>query len=542
MPGSPKESAQELEETAAAEGRVLQKIGRVGPGRAERSSYWLTRFLILRLLGLVYLVAFLVAAQQAVPLLGENGLLPADRYLERVAAGAGGQWDGFLRLPGLFWLHFSDAFMAGTAWVGVGLSLAVLLGFANGILLLILWFLYMSFDHVGQTWYGFGWEIQLLETGLLAVFLVPFLDGRPFPRRPPPVAVLWMYRWLIFRIMVGAGLIKIRGDACWRNLTCLDYHYETQPIPNPLSRAFHFLPRWCQRGGVLFNHLVELGAPWLEFGPRIARHAAGVLFVAFQATLILSGNLSYLNRLTIIPAGACVVDRLLRRVLARRLAERAVRAARVARPCRALGAAVGVLAVVVGALSLYPVRNLLSQRQMMNTSFDRLHLVNTYGAFGSVGEERPEIVFEGTADETITEATEWRAYEFKCKPGDPMRRPCWISPYHYRLDWLIWFAAMSNPNQYPWTVHLVWKLLRNDPGTLGLLANDPFPDAPPRFIRAQLYRYEFAPPGNPEGAWWKRALLGPWLPPLSRDDPRLIRFLEAHRWDTSRDGPAPPAP
>src|SRR5207302_4924950 len=120
----------------------------------------------------------------------------------------------------------------------------VLAGFANALLLAVLWALYLSFVHVGQDWYGYGWEIQLLETGFLAVFLCPLLDGRPFPRRPPPVAVIWCFRWLVFRVMVGAGLIKLRGDPCWRNLTCLYYHYETQPIPNPLSRRLHFMPRW----------------------------------------------------------------------------------------------------------------------------------------------------------------------------------------------------------------------------------------------------------------------------------------------------------
>jgi len=156
--------------------------------------------------------------------------------------------------------------------------------------------------------------------------------------------------------------------------------------------------------------------------------------------------------------------------------------------------------------------------------------VNTYGAFGTVGRLRPEIVFEGTSDETIGAETRWREYEFKCKPGDVMRRPCVIAPYQERIDWQLWFAAMSTPEDYPWTLHLVWKLLHNDRGALTLLAGNPFPDAPPRHIRARLYRYEFAPPGDPSGAWWKRTLIGEWLPPLSADDQRLRRFLAAYGW------------
>jgi hypothetical protein len=166
----------------------------------------------------------------------------------------------------------------------------------------------------------------------------------------------------------------------------------------------------------------------------------------------------------------------------------------------------------------------------MNTSFNRLALVNTYGAFGSVGRQRGEIVFEGTDEPVVTERTLWREYEFKCKPGDPFRRPCLVSPYHHRLDWQIWFAAMSSPRRYPWTLHLVWKLLHNDPGALGLLAGNPFPRTPPRFIRARFYRYEFAAPGDEGGAWWTRTLLGDWLPPLSRDDPRLREVLAAYGW------------
>jgi lipase maturation factor len=501
---------------------------RAGPGRP--SSYWLTRFVVLRLLGLVYLVAFLILANQALPLIGEKGLLPAGLFLRRAETLFGSRLEAFLQYPSLFWIDVSDPCLLSMAWLGAALSLVMLLGYANAILLAILWVLYLSFVHIGQDWYGYGWEIQLLETGFLAIFSCPLLDGRPFPRRPPPVPIVWMLRWLAFRIMLGAGLIKLRGDSCWRDLTCLIYHYETQPIPNPLSRTYHFMPVWFHKGGVLFNHLCELVAPWFSFGPRLARHVAGVLMLLFQIILISSGNLSFLNWLTIVPILACCDDSLLRHILPRRLVARAERAAAESRASRPQRIAVAVLVVVVAVLSIDPVRNLMSSHQAMNTSFNRLHLVNTYGAFGSVGRQRPEIVFEGTEDPVITEQTRWREYEFKCKPGDPGRRPCIISPYHYRLDWQIWFAAMSTPARYPWTLHLIWKLLHNDPGALSLLAGNPFPDAPPRYIRATYYRYEFARPDDPGGAWWTRSPLGLWLPPLSADDRRLERVLAAYGW------------
>jgi hypothetical protein len=502
-----------------------------GLGIREPPSYWLTRFVVLRLLGLVYFVAFLSLAWQVRPLIGAHGLLPARLYLGGIAAHFGSRWEGFLQVPSLFWLDVSDGTLATMAWVGTGLSLLVLAGLADAILMAVLWALYLSFVHIGQLWYGYGWEIQLLETGFLAIFLCPLLDPRPFPRLPPPAAVMWLLRWLIFRIMLGAGLIKLRGDSCWRDLTCLYYHYETQPIPNPLSRTLHFMPRWFHRAGVRFNHLAELVAPWFAFWPRAARHVAGAIMLAFQIFLILSGNLSFLNWLTIVPILACFDDSLLRRVLPRRIVARADRAAAEAIPSRVQGVTVAALVLVVAALSVAPVRNLLSPQQAMNTSFERLELVNTYGAFGTVGRLRPEIVFEGTSDATITPSTQWREYEFKCKPGDPARRPCIVSPYHYRIDWQIWFAAMSAPAHYPWTVHFTWKLLHNDPGTLSLLAGNPFPDAPPRFVRARLYRYEFAPRDDPSGAWWKRTLLRDWLSPQSTDDPNLRSFLAARGWD-----------
>jgi len=288
---------------------------------------------------------------------------------------------------------------------------------------------------------------------------------------------------------------------------------------------------------VVWNHVCELAAPWLGFGPKHLRHLAGVLMVTFQIILILSGNLSFLNYLTIVPMIACFDDSLLRRLLPGALVRRADRAAARAESSPAQSIVVGLLVLAVTLLSYYPVRNLMSSRQAMNTSFNRLNLVNTYGAFGSVGKERHEIVFEGTDDAAITDSSVWKEYEFKAKPGDPARRPAIVAPYQPRIDWQIWFAAMSLPDRYPWTVHLVWKLLHGDAGALSLLANNPFLDHPPRFIRARYYRYEFAPPGNPEGLYWRRTLLGVWIPPLSAGDPRLQGFLSNHGWLTSPSQP-----
>ena len=492
------------------------------------NSYWLTRFVILRLLGFVYAVAFLVAANQLVPLIGEHGLTPATHFLNAVQTQLGSRSAGIFRVPTLFWFGISDNSLVVFSWVGVGLSLVVVGGYANAILLAILWAMYMSIVHVGQIWYGYGWEIQLLETGFLSIFLCPLLDGRPFPKWRPPILVIWLFRWLGFRIMFGAGLIKLRGDTCWRDLTCLFYHYETQPIPNPISRYLHFSPHWLLKFETAWNHFIELVVPWFSFGPRRARHLAGILLVTFQLFLIISGNLSFLNYLTTIPFLACFDDTFLRRFLPAALVRRAERAARESRPSRINNAIAVAFSILVAWLSIPTVLNLVSGRQLMNSSYDPLDLVNTYGAFGTVGRERDEIIFEGTDDMLITGDTKWKEYEFKAKPGDPNCQPPFVAPYQPRIDWQIWFAAMSSPAQYPWTLHFVWKLLHNDPGTLSLLADNPFPDAPPHYIRARLYRYRFAPPSDK--AWWKREPIGEWLPVLSTDNPQFRRLLEEMGW------------
>jgi Lipase maturation factor len=492
------------------------------------NSYWLTRFIILRLLGFVYAIAFLVAAQQLVPLIGEHGLTPAKHFLDSIQSQLGSRAEGAFRLPTLFWFGISDQSLLIFAWTGFALSLVVLAGYANAIILALLWAMYMSIVHIGQIWYGYGWETQLLETGFLSIFFCPLIDARPFPKRPPPLLVIWLFRWLGFRIMIGAGLIKIRGDQCWRDLTCMYYHYETQPIPNPISRYLHFAPQWFHKLETLWNHFVELIVPWFSFGPRHARHVAGVLLVSFQVILIISGNLSFLNYITIIPFLACFDDTFLRRILPNILVRRAEQAEKEAEPSRVHNCLVIALAILVAYLSIAPVLNLVSDRQLMNSSYDPLDLVNTYGAFGSVGRERPEIIFEGTDDAFITGDTKWKEYEFKAKPGDPNRRPPFIAPYQPRIDWQIWFAAMASPAQYPWTLHFVWKLLKNDPGALSLLARNPFPNAPPHYIRARLYRYKFAPIGDL--AWWKREPIGQWLPALSTNDEQFLRILTVMDW------------
>lgn len=491
---------------------------------APRRTYWLTRFMILRLLGLVYAVAFLVAINQILPLIGSHGLTPLDIYLKNVTAALGSNSAGFFRLPSLFWFWHSDTSLLVVAWIGLVLSCVVVAGFANAPLLFVIWFFYMSFVHAGQEWYGYGWEIQLTETGFLAIFLCPLLDMRPFPKRETPLPIIVLFRWLIFRLMMGAGLIKIRGDEIWRNATALYYHFETQPIPGPLSRWFHFLPHTVLKIGVWFNWLAELVAPIFVFWPRVARQIAGVIIVLFQVTLILSGNLSFLNWLSIIPALACFDDGFWKKILPRKVVRKAEQAADRAEVSRPMIITAWIVTAIIAFLSFQPLANMLSPGQIMNTSFDPLDLVNTYGAFGTVGQERLNVVFEGTSDEDTSDKANWKPYIYKGLPVSPDKRPPQIAPYQLRLDWQMWFASMSSPDEYPWTLNLISKLLHNDASAVSLFASNPFPGNSPKYIRAVLYRYSFAKPGNPQHFWWTRDRLSIWLPAMSANDPRLGEY------------------
>jgi hypothetical protein len=282
--------------------------------------------------------------------------------------------------------------------------------------------------------------------------------------------------------------------------------------------------------GVWFNHLGELVAPWFVFWPRLARHIAGTVIVLFQINIILSGNLSFLNWLTIIPALACFDDGFWAKLLPGRIVQKAAAAAERAGESKPMRSTAWVVTVIIGLLSIRPAINMLSPGQIMNTSFDPLDLVNTYGAFGTVGQERLNVVFEGTMDEDSTDKATWKPYIYKGLPVLPDKRPPQIAPYQLRLDWQMWFASMSSPDQYPWTIHLVWKLLHNDAGTVSLFARNPFSERPPRYIRAVLYRYSFAQPHNSQGLYWKRERVGIWLPAMSLNDAVLIDFLKSEGW------------
>jgi hypothetical protein len=466
-------------------------------------DYGIARLIVGRGVAAIYLIAFLVALRQFPPLLGERGLLPAPDFLRATT---------FRRTPSLFHWHYSDRLLVALSWAGILISAALLIGVPQAAPLpvtmlawAVLWVLYLSIVNVGQTFYSFGWESLLLEAGFLAIFLGNDAIG-------PPALVLIGFRWLAFRVEFGAGLIKMRGDQCWRDLTCLDYHHETQPMPNPLSWWFHRIPKRLHRLEVLGNHFAQLVVPFGLFLPQpVAGLAAGYMIVT-QLYLVVSGNYAWLNWLTIVAAAAALPDFLFAPFLD-------FAPAFDPQPVWFAVAVIG-LAILVAVLSYWPVRNLIGPRQMMNASFNPYHIVNTYGAFGSVTRHRDEVVVEGTEDSPPTPSSTWREYEFKGKPGDPMRMPRQWAPYHLRLDWMMWFVPFGLGYAEGWFVRLVERLLQNDPLILGLLHRNPFADRPPGTIRAGMYRYRYTSwrERRETGAFWIRKRIGEYLPPVTLND------------------------
>ncbi len=466
-------------------------------------EYEFARQVLQRGVALMFLVAFLSTAAQFPALLGEHGLLPVPRLLEHKR---------YLRGPTLFRWGYSDRLLLVVAWTGAALAAGLVAGLPQLappwlplIVFLTLWLLYMSVVNVGQTFYGFGWEMLLLEAGFLTAFLGS-------DQVPPPRPILLLTAWLVFRLEFGAGMIKVRGDPAWRDLTALYYHHETQPMPNPVSRFAHLLPKPVHRMEVLGNHVAQLVVPFFLFAPQPVASVAAMIVILTQLWLVVTGNFAWLNWITIVLAFAGVSDPVAHAVI----------------PVIPLsggpvpGTPVWFLVVVLGVtalmavLSFWPIRNLLSRRQLMNASFNRWQLANAYGAFGSVTRQRLEVIIEGTMDESPGDDADWREYQFKGKPGDPARMPRQFAPYHLRLDWLMWFLPLGSVHE-EWFYALLTRLLQADRRVLRLLRVDPFHGQRPRWVRARMFHYRFSTRAEKRqtGLWWVRAPHRELIPPVS---------------------------
>ncbi|MFE5408406.1 lipase maturation factor family protein [Microbacterium sp. NPDC056569] len=443
----------------------------------------------------LFVIAFVSTLNQFRPLLGERGLVPAPELLEWVHTSKRGR--RMLR-PTLFrYLRYTDRRLVALCWTGIVVAAALVAGIPQlgppwvpMLCFLALWIGYMSITSIGQTFYGFGWEMLLLEAGFLAAFLG---SGD----QPPPVVVIVLFWWLVFRLEFGAGMIKIRGGREWRDLTALTYHHETQPMPGPLSRQAHLLPRWFHQGEVLGNHFAQLVVPWFLFAPlfglfvpgpvpAIVGAVAAAIVIATQVWLVVTGNFAWLNWMTIVLAFSAIG---LPGIGAAHGAAASVPPGvidGIPLYWLVVTSGVGVLYLVI---SWWPLQNLFARRQLMNASFNRWQLANAYGAFGTVTKQRIEIVVEGTMDEDPDAAT-WHEYAFKGKPGEVHRIPRQFAPYHLRLDWLMWFLPLGRSLD-DWFAAFLVRLLEADAATLRLLARDPFAGERPRWVRAVSYRYRF---------------------------------------------------
>lgn len=446
--------------------------------------------------------------------MGRNGITPA--YKEGVG---GRKRFSFFR---------GDEFMKAFAGLGLALSsFQFLSGSASVLTQVATLFLYNSISSVGSVWYSFGWESLLYECTWLSVFAVPaLLPAALIPgssasfASPPSLIVVYLYRWLAFRVMIGSGLIKFRsGDPNWKNLTTMNYFYATQPCPNPLSKFFHKLPSSWHSFEVIVNHFTEIVAPAFLLCPiRRLRIPAAVMQLLFQTVLILGGNLAFLNWLTMAAMLWCLDDTFLEplfgmhskfsKVLADYTISHRPGGGRVASALSSRSLVSAALLAFVVKLSVPVVKNLLSKDQVMNGSFDKYKLVNTYGAFGVVSEERRELIVSG-ADGVDGP---WLEYEFKIKPGDINRRPRFISPYHYRLDWCMWIATFGGIERNQWLYSFLLKLAENDEAVTSLLQRNPWEgkEAGPKYLRIEEYIYEYSDEGGSgdeafeEGKWWRR--------------------------------------
>jgi hypothetical protein len=446
-------------------------------------------------------------------------LLPAPEFLRRTGE------RGRRAAPSLFHLrHFrySDRRLRGMCVLGMLVALSVVVGLPQAgpvwlplAAFAVMWVLYLSIVHVGQVFYGFGWEILLLETGAV----VGLLGSH---RTVPPMLVLLFLRWLLFRVEFGAGMIKMRGDPAWRDLTAMDHHHQSQPMPGPLSRLAHLRPRWWHRMETLGSHVVQLGMPFLLFLPQPIASLAAIPIILTQLFLVVTGNYAWLNWLTILLALGAISDPFWSWLAGGPWPGWGWEGAGESAGADAdgmIGADWWLIATALAVLGLcvlsWPaLKNLLSRDQLMNASFNRWHLGSAYGAFGSMTTVRHEIVIEGALGAVPAEGdwtpadTDWQAFEFRGKPGDPYRRPPQVAPYHLRLDWMMWFLALR-PGGERWFVRLLEKL-DGDPGIRRLLRTDPFDGKAPRRIRVRLFDYRFASRAEhqADGRIWVRRDLG----------------------------------
>jgi lipase maturation factor 1 len=462
----------------------------------EPASYRIATSWFLISLGAIYFSAFMSLEVQIAGLIGARGILPAAGFLNAVRQNYHGV--AWLRVPTLFWLGSSNLVLQLACVAGAVAGFAIMLGVGRRIALAIAFILYLSLVSVGQDFLSFQWDFLLLECGFLAIFLLPV-----FPR-------VWLFRWLLFRLMFLSGAVKLlSGDPVWRNLTALQYHYQTQPLPTPFAWYFHQLPADFQKASVVFVFFVELLIPFLMFAPRRVRFFAGAMTVMLQLLIFITGNYAFFNLLTLALCLFLYDDAILRRF--RRKAPAEPRSTVFQRSVTAVLFTFIMLASCFELIGTFA-RRIPHPATTLLSAIGPFGVVNTYGLFAVMTTSRLEISVEGSND-----GQTWLPYRFKYKPGDLDRAPRWVQPHQPRLDWQMWFAALGSYQANPWFVNFMLRLLEGSPDVHALLAVNPFPSAPPGYIRAQVYDYKFTNMAEHRatGNWWRRELKSIYFPPAS---------------------------
>jgi hypothetical protein len=496
-------------------------------------SYVLVRWLFLRGLGFIHLMAFGSYAFQIIGLNGKNGILPTKEMLQSVAVQCG--IERYWLLPTVAWLNCSDVALQGITLAGSALSILVILGVATAPALATLAVLWLSLVTGGGEFTGFQSDGMLVEVTVLSLFVAPWnWFEPPWPVRlawrkqtPPSLLALWLLRFLLFRIMFASGMVKIlSGDPTWRNLTAMQFHYETQPIPTPLAWYAHHLPAWIHKASAAFMYISELGAPLLMFTGRNLRLLSGFLMFALHLGIALTGNYTFLNFLLMLLCLTVLDDRAVKCAMPKRIVQSieesqiAASTGRVSVICFRLAVCALMLiaggrlatSIGLGGLVLPPVDAALE-------CLAPLRIVDGYGLFAVMTRSRPEIVFQGSRD-----GSTWVSYEFKYKPGDDLTRPPpWVAPHMPRLDWRLWFAGMEPVEANPWVLNLVKRLLEGSTDIQIFFVKNPFRESPPTYVRAFVYDYHFTDAAAREatGCWWQRDNQRIYLPPVSLKDGKL---------------------
>ncbi len=533
---------------------LLTRIFWGDPG--VRSTYRFSGMLFLRMLGLIYLIAFISFWAQSAGLVGDHGLFPIKDYFSVVKAQAGSDnFERFMAAPSLLWLSPDSAGLNAICGTGVGCALLVMMGLVPGWALLGCVLMYGSLRGGVPIFLNFQWDILLVESGLVALLFAPWgLWQKPMAPREPPVIGRWAVWWLLFKLMVMSGLVKLLwndtgpgptnpdwfrhfvsyitsvpiGKNTWLDGTALQYHYFTQPIPAATSWWFAHLPDWFQSTSLWTCMTIELIVPFAFFGPRRLRHIAALLQIFLQVMFLISGNYGFFNLLTIVLCLPLFDDTFwparVRSFIERGVApvEHAPSRARYIwnRSCAITRATLAGFILIVGLVEFHetwqartgapaqksPTLDEVLRLDFVTQRLQEIGIVNTYGLFRVMTTERPELVVEGSDD-----GQTWKEYDFVWKPGDPMREPSFSTPHMPRLDWQMWFAANeiydSRGTSVPrWLVLFCGQLRAGNPNVIGLLDHNPFPNAPPKQLRIVLYLYNFTTREEhaKTGAWWTR--------------------------------------